>query len=65
MQKAITATEDLRDPMVGEVAYWSIESLKSSEKVDFVRQAAIKARRGISQKMSLSGGSFEYKDFGR
>ena len=62
LQKAITATEDLG---VGEVAYWSIEWLRSSERAAFVRQAAIKARRGISQKMPLPSGSLEYQDVRR
>ena len=51
MQKALTATEDLR---VNEVAYWSLEWIRvPGAKADFIRQASTKARKGISQKASL------------
>jgi len=60
MQTAIARTEDLT---VGEVAYWSYEWLVSrfrnepttnvQERHAFVKQASIKARRGLSQKSAL------------
>jgi hypothetical protein len=66
MQKAITAVEQLTS--VYEVAYWSLKHLISSRaqvREAFVQQAAIKARRGISQKMPLASRSFEYEDVRR
>ena len=48
MQVALTATEDLG---VSEVAYWSLRwMIGSAERIEFVRQAGEKARRGVPQR---------------
>jgi hypothetical protein len=50
MQKAMAATQALIGPTISEAAYWSLEWLKiPGARVAFVRQAAIKARQGVSQ----------------
>jgi hypothetical protein len=57
MQKAITATEDLA---ISEVAYWSLRWIvESKERTAFIRQAATKARRHLSQKMALAASDLE------
>ncbi len=48
LQRAIVATEGLRDPAITDVAYWVLEGL-AGERAAFVRQAAAKARRGVPQ----------------
>ncbi len=48
MQKAITSAEDMG---AAEVAYWSLRwVVESAERVEFVRQAATKARAGLPQR---------------
>ncbi len=60
MQKSIVTTEELADPSVSEVAYWSLLNLKySKETYDFIKQASMKARQGLSQKDVLPGGARE------
>ena len=63
MQTAITAVEDLRDPVVEEVAYWSYRwLLQSATRRDFVRQASLKARAGLSQRAALPAGVRELEE---
>jgi len=63
MQTAITAVEDLRDPAVQEVAYWSYRwLLQSATRRDFVRQASLKARAGLSQRAALPAGPGELEE---
>jgi hypothetical protein len=54
MQRALVATEDLRDPAVGEVAYWVLEGLRGPRE-DFVKGATRKARAGLSQRTGTPG----------
>ena len=50
MQTAVVASEELADPQVSEIAYWSMEWLtKSTEVAAFIREAGIKAKQGKSQ----------------
>lgn len=64
MQRSITATEDLRDPTVFEVAYWSLHWLLGSKiRRSFVRQAAMKARAGLSQRDTLPAAAREGEGF--
>ena len=58
MRRSIVAVENLLKPSVEEVAYWHLKFLYSSrpaarERLDFVQQAAIKARLGVTQQRSL------------
>ena len=70
MQRVILAVENLVNPSlvnpsVEEVAYWHLKFLYNPgdrEKADFVRQAALKARLGISQSSNLDSGLPEYDE---
>jgi len=54
MQVAIETTEDLSDPSISEVAYWSLQwAIRSKERAAFIRQAGAKARQGVSQRAKL------------